>query len=371
MHVFGSNELAKEVFKADLCIGCGACINLCPYYKTWRGKTARLFACDLVQGRCHAYCPKAEVDLDELSRKIWRTAYDGSPLGNHRQVMAARAGAKMPPGAFQAGGTVSALISVALKYRFIEAAALTDRRGLTPVARLVPDWRQVVNYAGTKLMAAPTLAAVNEAVRQGRSGLGVVGTACQMTAVAQMRTNPLEEDGFSDCIALAVGLFCNWALDTRLLEQVLSAEVDIADIRGMDVPPPPADILVLTTAAGKVEIPLSRIKPVIAQSCFICPDMTAEFADVSVGMFEGRPGWNTVIVRSEKGAELIARACDENYLQTEALPKENIARLTVAAAEKKARALRMLMRHNLLNTPDGRHAAVRMPAEIVARILRD
>jgi coenzyme F420 hydrogenase subunit beta len=370
MHVFGSNELVEDVLKTDLCVGCGACVNLCPYYKTWRGKTARLFPCDLPRGRCHAYCPKAEVDLDELSRKIWQTTYDGSPLGNHRKIIAARAGEKMLPGAFQAGGTVSALVTVALRNGLIDAVALTDRQGLTPVARLITDWREVVNCAGTKLMAAPTLAAVNEAVGQGRRRLGVVGTACQMTAVAQMRTNPLEEEDFSDPIALAVGLFCNWSLDTRQLQQFLSAKIDLAAIRGMDVPPPPADILVLTTDTGTVEIPLSQIKPIIAQTCFTCPDMTAEFADVSVGMFEGRPGWNTVIVRSDKGTELIKKAHDQKYLETEAMPEENIAHLSRAAAEKKARALRMLMRRNLLNNKNGRHAAVRMPAEIVERILR-
>ena len=129
MHVLGSNELAEDVFNRDLCIGCGVCVNLCPYYKTHRGKTARLFQCDLSRGRCYAYCPKAEVDLDELSRQIWNLPYDGSPLGNYRQILAARAGAMMSQNAFQAGGSVSALITLALKNGIIAAAALTGRQG--------------------------------------------------------------------------------------------------------------------------------------------------------------------------------------------------------------------------------------------------
>ena len=369
MHVLGSNELIEDVFNRDLCIGCGACVNLCSYYKNHRGKTARLFPCDLSQGRCYAYCPKAEVDLDELSRRIWNVSYDGSPLGNHRQILAARAGAKMPQSAFQAGGTVSALIVLALKNGMIDAAALTDRQGLNPIPRLVTDWQEVTKYARSKFMAAPTLAAVNTAIQEGYTRLGVVATPCQLTAVAQMRTNPLAREDFADPVALTIGLFCNWSLDTRQLSALLAEKLDIAAIRGMDIPPPPAGIMALETDNGRVEIPLSEIKPIIPETCFICPDMTSEFSDVSVGMFEGHPGWNTLVIRSETGAELIKSACDDGYLETKDLPPQSIAQLTRAAGEKKARAVRTLVRRKLINTETGERAALRMPPEVVEKIL--
>ena len=371
MHVLGSNELIEDVFNRDLCIGCGACVNLCPYFKTHRGKTARLFPCDLSQGRCHAYCPKAEVDLDELSRHVWNVSYDGSPLGNYRQILAARAGANMPPSAFQAGGSVSALIALALKNGMIDAAALTGRQGLTPVPRLVTDWQEVSKYAGSKFMAAPTLAAVNEAIQESYTRLGVVATPCQLTALAQMRTNPLAREDFSDPVALTVGLFCNWSLDARQLPALLSEKLDIAAIRGMDIPPPPAGIMALETDNGRVEIPLSEIKPVIPETCFICPDMTSEFSDVSVGMFEGQPGWNTLVIRSKVGAGLVTSACDEGYLETKDMPPESIAQLARAAGEKKARALRTLIRRKLINNENGQRSALRMPADIIEKILSE
>ncbi len=81
MQLFGSNELVEDVFNRDLCVGCGMCVDLCPYFKSYLGKTARLFACDLKQGRCYAYCPKTEVDLDELARAYWQTPYEGLRVG--------------------------------------------------------------------------------------------------------------------------------------------------------------------------------------------------------------------------------------------------------------------------------------------------
>jgi coenzyme F420 hydrogenase subunit beta len=368
--IFGSVELLEDVHKRDLCIGCGACVDLCPYFKNYRGKTSQLFACTLEQGRCFAYCPKAEVDLNDLTRKIWHADYDGSPLGPYRKVLASRAGTQMDRGAFQAGGTVSALMAFALKNKLIDAAALTDRDGLTPVARLVTDWQKVTGCASSKFMASPTLSALNMGVREGYRRLGVVGTPCQMTAVAQMRSNPLEKKEHDVPVGLSVGLFCNWSVDTRQLINLLDQRLKISEIRSMDIPPPPAGLLVLETDNGRMEVSLSEIKPLIPHTCYICLDMTAEFADLSVGMYEGRPGWNTLMVRSERGAEMVDQAHRENFIETEEFPAENLAHLSRAAAEKKERALRTLIRRGLINNQGEERAAVRIPQEVVDRILR-
>ena len=367
--VFGSVELLEDVHKRDLCIGCGACVDLCPYFKNYRGKTSQLFPCSLEQGRCFAYCPKVEVDLNELSQKIWHVDYDGSPLGPYRKVLASRAGIQMKRGAFQAGGTVSAVMAFALKNKLIDAAALTDRQGLTPVARLVTDWKKVAGCALSKFMASPTLSALNMGVREGYNRLGVVGTPCQMTAVAQMRSNPLDKQEHDVPVALAVGLFCNWSVDTRQLMDLLAQQLDISKIRSMDIPPPPANIMTLATDNGSVEVSLSDIKPLIPHTCFVCLDMTSEFADLAVGMYEGRPGWNTLIIRSERGAEIVDQASRENFIETEEFPAENLEHLSKAAAEKKERSLRTLTRRGLINNQGDERAAVRIPPGIIGKIL--
>jgi len=375
--VFGSNELIEDVHRRELCIGCGACVELCPYFKNYKGKTVQLFPCTLPQGRCFAYCPKAEVDLNEIYRYVWQVPYDGSALGPYRTILAARAGSQMTPGHYQGGGTVSALMAFAMKSGRIKAAALTRREGLTPVPEVVTDWTQVARLAGSKFMAAPTLAGLNAAVRQGQRDLGVVGTPCQMLAVAQMRMNPLGKPEHEVPVALTVGLFCNWSLDTRQLIDFLVQKVDIDDIRGMDIPPPPANTLVLETSRGPVEVSLNDIKPLIPHTCFICLDMTAELADVSVGMYEGRPGWNTLIVRSEKGAQLVDDAVTAGFLETETMPDEIVTHLSKAAVAKKERSLRMLIQRQLINTRnetddgtnDGPRAALRMSPEVVDKIL--
>ncbi|MFO7963642.1 MAG: Coenzyme F420 hydrogenase/dehydrogenase, beta subunit C-terminal domain [Desulfobacterales bacterium] len=369
MQVYGSNELMEHVLKNDLCIGCGACVDLCPYFRTYKGKTAMIFPCTITKGRCHAFCPKAESDLSELSLAVYGKPYDGSPLGHYESVWVASAGETMPVGQFQAGGTVSALMTIAMKNNMIDAAVLTGRKGLIPTAELVTEADAVTRFATSKYTAAPTLSAVNRAAKKGLNRLGVVGTPCQMTALAQMSTNPFDEADFHDPVALKIGLFCTWALDTRRLTAFLKDRVDIPSIQSMDIPPPPAEILVVKTESETIEIPLDEIRLLVPGACGVCPDMTAEWADVSVGILEGEPKRNTLIVRTQTGKNLVDAAVSEGYLQLSDMPEENLEHLKSAAANKKKRAVAKALEDGLLNPENGSHAVMRIEASVVERII--
>ena len=73
--------------------------------------------------------------------------------------------------------------------------------------------------------------------------------------------------------------------------------------------------------------------------CAHCLDMTAEFTDISVGTVEGTEEWNTVIVRTQEGAELMELARGKGKIEAQALPEANLAHLKEAAMNKKKRAL--------------------------------
>jgi len=368
--VYGANELVEDVQRRGICIGCGACVDLCPYFKNYRGKTALLFPCTLAEGSCHAYCPMAEVDLDELSLKMRHKPYDGSPLGPYMHILTSRAGKNMPQSPYQSGGTVSALITFALKEGVIDAAVLTGREGLVPSPKLVTEPEEVLKCAGSKFMASPTLAGLNQGAKKGFRRMGVVGTPCQALSVTQMRNNPMNKDDFVDPVELVVGLFCTWAVDTRGFLPLLSAYAEGTSIIGIDIPPPPSDIMVAHTAKTRFEIPLDMIRPLIPRACRICPDMTAEWADVSVGVLEGKPEWNTLIVRTEKGRQLVDAACKDDYLIKDDMPLENLQHLCLAATNKKRQALNQAKEDGLLNTGEaGNHAAFRIPEGVVKRIL--
>ena len=360
MKVLGSGELVTGVIDAGLCIGCGACVSLCPYLKSHAGKTALLFPCTREQGRCFAYCPKIEVDLDAASNAVFGHPYTTEPLGRYLAVKAARAGSAMKGGTFQAGGTVSAIMAFALREKMIDAAVLTGRDGVRAVPRIVTVPESVHDSATSNYTAAPTLSAFNQAVKEGYRRIGIVATPCQTLALAQMRANPLDEESFTDPTGLVTGIFCTWALDYRRFRKLLRGRVDEGAIIKMDIPPPPAEKMELFTKHGTVDIPLAEVRAQVPDACGYCFDMTAEFADVSVGVHEGRTDSNTLIIRTERGKAAVEAAVRAGFLDVSDMPPENLEHLVAAAGNKKRRALERARGEGMINTEGGRAAYLRL-----------
>ncbi len=369
MKVLGPKELIEDVVAKGLCVGCGACVNLCPYFVNYRGKTSMTFPCTRDSGRCHAHCPKTEVDWHVLSEIVFGEPYRGSPIGEYRRVTAAKAGAKMAGGSFQGGGAVSALLAAALASGAAEAALVTRSDGAFGEPAVVSDLAGIVEGAGSKYAASPVVAELNRAAGKGARRLAVVATPCQAAAIVQLRQNPLEKPDFADPVAVTIGLFCTFAVSGRELEALVREELGEEPVRRMDIPPPPAKVLVLETDTRKVEIPLDRVRPLIPKGCSICPDMTAEWADLSVGMVEGCPGWNTLVIRTQAGDDLVDWAVKEGYLEIGKVECESLDHLMEASNNKKKRALDAAEAECLLGSPgaEGR-AAFRMSASVVERI---
>ncbi|VVS93274.1 Coenzyme F420 hydrogenase/dehydrogenase, beta subunit C-terminal domain [Desulfoluna spongiiphila] len=353
MEIRGGMALLRDVQEKGLCVDCGGCVGLCPYFRSHRGRVAMLFDCNLEQGRCHVHCPKAEVDMDAVSRKVPGGAYTGKPAGRFRRIVKSRAGQKMAGRArYQNGGTVSSLLALAFDTGLIDAAALTDRKGLMPRPRVVTDVAGVLACASSKYMASPTVAAVHEAFSSGFRRIAMVGTPCQVTAVGQMRCDPLGRNDM-DPMALTIGLFCTWALDARLLSDLMPAETDTEAITGMDVPPPPSSVFSLHTRNGPVDLPLETVRRAIPDGCRVCPDMTAEFTDLSVGALEKDTAWNVLICRTEAGEALFETAVARGYLETVPMDPDQAAGLLKAASAKKARALAKVREEGALNRKEG------------------
>ncbi|MFH1153509.1 MAG: Coenzyme F420 hydrogenase/dehydrogenase, beta subunit C-terminal domain [Pseudomonadota bacterium] len=339
MQIFGPLELIQRIRDANLCTSCGACADMCPYLRSHNGSVIQVFACDRSQGRCYAHCPHIGVDRDELSRHCFKEPQPQSPLGSCLSILSARRGKKAPDGQFQNGGTVSSLVIQALRLGLIHGALLTDRHGLTPAPLITDTEAGILHCASSKYMATPTLAALNAAMDGPLGKLAVVGTPCQMTALAQLRMNPLQKTGFRDITSLRIGLFCTWAVDAARFARYMAAKgVDTQSIRSMDIPPPPAETFVLNLTDSVMTFPLDDLRRLVPGGCAICPDMTGEFTDLSVGALEGRTGWNTLIVRTPLGQRLVDQAVINGMLEVEPFAQACLDGLSKAAANKRQRA---------------------------------
>jgi coenzyme F420 hydrogenase subunit beta len=169
--------------------------------------------------------------------------------------------------------------------------------------------------------------------------IGIVGLPCQVLALARMKTSKLEKKTPIDQVNLVIGLFCTWALDYKPFMAFLHQRVGSRSIKKLNITPPPERILEVTAGGELYQIPVDDIRPFIRPSCKVCLDMTSELSDISVGTVEGKEGWNTVIVRTAKGEDLLTRAKKAGVIEIRPLTKSNLSHLKEASLLKKRRAL--------------------------------
>lgn len=353
-HHKGQRELDEYVVKAKFCTACGACVNICPYRRSSRDAIVTLFTCDIANGRCYAYCPRTPSSLASLRDALFDPGDFSDDLGPVKAITLARARSEARRSASQHGGVVSTLASLALRSGRVQGMVLAERdTSLLSRPVLATDWRQVASRAGSTFVASQGVAAFNLAARRGFSSIGAVALPCHALAYAKMRSAPQDMDPAPLARpALVIGLFCSWAFSWEGLFRTISGRIDPSLVTGMEIPPRQHAVMQVFAGRTRIDFPLDEVKKTIRGSCHYCFDLTAEFADVSVGSallqedWETARRWNLVIVRSQQGLELVDLARKRGLLEFREAPEALVAELREAARGKKKRAIGNLRQRN-------------------------
>ncbi len=334
----GPRDLQKEVLDRGLCLACGACVNLCPYIDMVAGRAVMIEPCNLSEGRCYDFCPRTHVDIATLDRNLFGACRSNLAIGSNIATLKARATDKEVVSAAQYGGAVSALVAYALETGKIDAAVLSkslDR--IRPKPTLARNRKEVLECSGSKYIVCPVVTEVLEAMKRGTEKIGVVGTPCQVTALRKVQAS--KKEPAENNIRIVIGLFCTWALSPQAYSHIRDLAGSF-NVMKLDVPPPPEDIFEVETEVETVRAPLDSIRKFIMPSCNVCFDMTSEFADISVGTVEGEQNWNTLIVRTRRGEDLLRHAQEEGVIETAPLEEEKLDHLYQASLDRKKRALK-------------------------------
>lgn len=336
----GLDALQKEVIEAGLCIYCGACLGHCPYFRKYKGRVVVTDSCDLSCPECYKYCPRTPTDWDKLNQSIFGTPYPIEELGTVREVYLGRSANSQIHRKGQDGGVITTLLAAAMEEGLIDAAAVTRMDDdKTPGGFIARTREELIACAGNSYEAGFSLEALNGLPKDSADKLGVVGIPCQVEAVAKMKADPPEEKVNIDNVKLVLGLFCGWAMLPHKFHQFLAENVNLKQVIKFDIPHHPDDSFDIYTMNGVTQIKLDKVRPYVNPACSYCADMTAEFADISVGSGRRIFGWNTVIVRSERGKKLLDKAVEKKQIELAPLPDNSLQNLKRASLNKKKRAL--------------------------------
>jgi coenzyme F420 hydrogenase subunit beta len=364
----GHRELVEEVIKAGLCVYCGACANGCPYLIASHGRIIVLDNCDRTEGQCYQFCPRTPTDMDALAQKIFGRPFGNAELGFAKELLLARSTGEQIQERSQDGGVVTTLLSLGLEAGMIDAAlAARMDEDKTPHGFVARTKEQLLECSGTSYEPCPTLQTLNQLADNSNENLGIVSLPCHAEAIAKMKTYSTRNRGSIENVKLVIGLFCGWTL-AEGFHQFMQEQFDLPSVVKFDIPHHPGHTFDAFYGDGsKKEIELEDIRNFINPACSYCWDMTAEFADISVGSGRAKyRGWNTLIVRTEAGAEIVAKAKEKGLLDTQPLPEENVANLKRAALKKKKNAVRELRAKY-----DGQLGYLGLPEAIAQKLLSD
>ena len=309
--IFG--HLMAEVIRKNACVGCGACVAVCPVNSIELVEgTPKLVGMCIACGMCYSNCPRSEFDIEELDEQVFNRARkeEEAEIGVYSACYAVQAKDSDTLDRCQDGGAVTAILS-----KFLDdggecavVAGLDEERVWIPKPMVALSKEEVALGAGTKYTPSPTLVGVASAVNEyDRRKVAVVGTPCQMRALRRIETGEYSDAEIREAADLAVGLFCMETFSHSGLMDFLEKEgVDASKVTKFDIKK--GKFIAYEGDEAVYRVKLSEVKEQVRPCCHMCDDFASEFADISVGNVGSPDGWSTVIVRTERGEEALRSA---------------------------------------------------------------
>lgn len=344
--------LMREVVDTGKCVGCAACVTICPAdvfdYEDEHPIDARNSACVYCE-LCADVCPVLRpVDKDLPSLLDYKEPVLDEGFGPYNYAVLARSTRPEIKAVAQDGGVVSALLIHALQNGKIQGAVVGDVEPGNPQFgrhKLATTAEEVLQCGGSRYTYSPNTLALTEAMHRDVHPLAVVGVPCQVDGVRQQQYSGIRLEmaqWYQQNISLVIGLFCSESFTGDSI-QAIADELDVApqDIVNINV----KGKVIIKLRDGREEIlSLKEYRKYARPACLYCLDYAAEHADLGVGGI-GLDGWTLTAVRTEAGHRAFQAARDDGWLETRPLedaPRSKPLLIRLSQA-KKNRPLPALM----------------------------
>jgi dihydroorotate dehydrogenase electron transfer subunit len=331
----GWKELNEEIIQTGKCVYCGACGAFCANIKfdlekeipIEDGSCEDSNTCRDGYGLCYNLCLKTETEMIPLSLlDKWVFGKKSERiLGHYLEIFSVRL-TDTAKGDFPSNsGPLTVLLSTAMDNNFIDAAIITEKDEFyRPQPLIAKSKEDLLKSSGYKPQQNPTISLVGDAINKEFVDIAVVGTPCQIQALRKLQNHPIFDFEAYDLVSLTIGTFCTGTFHNKVLTEIYNEygvnEQEIQEIKADH------DNFRLNIKSGSkvTEIPLSYLyNKAIRNACFSCSDYTASFADISIGNFGSQEGWDTFIVRTERGKEVFDSAVEQGMFEVKSLDKDN------------------------------------------------
>jgi coenzyme F420 hydrogenase subunit beta len=318
--------LAKNVVAAHKCVGCAACVVVCPFgcLQYVDGQPVLLQPCECC-GICPAACPECAWSWTKAEEFVFgRRRREDEEFGIYRRLVLGQATDERVRAKAQDGGAVTSLLLHALQSGMIDGAAISGVAGdkpLCPVPTLATTPDEILEGAGTRYAYSPNLLAYAEGVTQGKKSLAFVGTPCQIHAVRRLQMQRLRK--YSDPLCFTVGLMCteSFTYEGLYAQHFQRLGLDLADVVKVNIK---GKVIVDLRSGEQRHVSLAEAKQFARRSCSWCSDFSAELADISAGGL-GLSRWTFLVVRTERGVQVVDGAVEAGIIKIRKVAEEPAA----------------------------------------------
>lgn len=326
-------HLYEEVVTSGLCTGCAGCVVACPHdvlgyrddagiYKPIQieddyGGPGDCSHGDKACTSCTRACPRFrtwEADIDEFM--FGRVREPEEVAGIRKDIVLARAADPILHDVGQDGGLVSAILVYALEHDLIDAALVSYLEGDGSTWKAVPGIARtrddVIASAGSRYTySANTLAYMD--LDKADQRIALVGMSCQSSVPPVMKQRKAGKAGRR--MSLNIGLLCSKTFDDAIFEELLEPKYDLprAVIKKMNIK---GRLQIWTHDDRYVEVPLKECHTYTREGCTMCPDFSAEHADISTGGIGAFDDWTLTIVRTDVGRDLLDSMLSDGWIET-------------------------------------------------------
>ena len=174
--------------------------------------------------------------------------------------------------------------------------------------------------------------------------IAMVGTPCEIMAASKIQY-------YTDSpIDVKLGLFCMENFSYKYFGNLLKEyDLKMDDIEKFQIDK--GFVFLFLKTKETVKIPLSEAKRIIRKNCNICVELTSETSDISIGSIGSDDGWSTLIIRTEKGEEIVKGAIEQEFIEAKDLTESQFKLLNRIAETKISKNLEYIEEREFFARP--------------------
>lgn len=315
-------EPVSIVFDSEVCCQCGWCSSICPVNAiTVTADTLEIDDATCMKcGLCYSVCPRS-YSIEQAGKsisKIEKSLKFSENINGYVNAYSASTTKDDIKKVRQDGGIVTSLLEYLLENKLVDAivAVKHSEELWKPEPVIIEDVKDLYKTSGTKYANASTLSIIDGTKKF--DNIAVVGVPCMMNALEKGSLFPSGLSFFKN-IKYRIGLFC---MESFPYEGVLSLikeqfETDFQKVTKMDISG--GKFIIYLDSGEDLNVPLNDVKSYARHNCHYCEDLTADYADISVGSIGSPSGWSSVITRNKKGEKIYKEAVKAGLIESKSL----------------------------------------------------